>query len=176
MDDYIIDTVVGTTNGFRGGKRMLYEGGAYHFNSAIRLTLVTQWRHFYFRHQSTANSTVGWHHPSGYLLFVPFSPSSWSWHFLLIAPAGRTSDVFAASVDLFPTFLDAAKVNAPPHVLIDGMMMIVMMMMMMNRWWWWWYWCWLIARRWQRWWQCMIILYYWCDDHDENIVVSDHIN
>ena len=36
--------------------------------------------------------------------------------------------MFAASVDLFPTFLDAAKVKAPPHVLIDGMMMIVMMM------------------------------------------------
>jgi len=68
--------VVGTTNGFRGGKRTLYEGG-------IRVPLLAQW--------------VG------------------------TIPPGRVSDVFTTSVDLFPSFLDAAGIKAPSHIVMDGM-------------------------------------------------------
>jgi arylsulfatase A-like enzyme len=36
-------------------------------------------------------------------------------------PAGQSSDAFVVSTDLFPTFLDAAGVLAPPHLRLDGL-------------------------------------------------------
>ena len=35
-------------------------------------------------------------------------------------PIGRVSDVFATSVDVFPTFLAAAGVKEPSHAVMDG--------------------------------------------------------
>ena len=35
-------------------------------------------------------------------------------------PIGRVSDVFATSVDVFPTFLAAAGVKGPSHAVMDG--------------------------------------------------------
>jgi len=39
-------------------------------------------------------------------------------------PAGTTSDMFAMSTDLFPTFLDAAGVPTPSHLHLDGLSML----------------------------------------------------
>jgi arylsulfatase A-like enzyme len=66
----------GTTAGYRGKKRAIYEGG-------IRVPAIVQW--------------VG------------------------TIPAGQSSDAFVVSTDLFPTFLDAAGVLAPPHLRLDGL-------------------------------------------------------
>lgn len=39
---------------------------------------------------------------------------------LTTMPIGRVSDVFATSVDVFPTFLAAAGVKEPSHAVMDG--------------------------------------------------------
>jgi arylsulfatase A len=39
-------------------------------------------------------------------------------------PAGKAVDVFGVSVDLFPTFLDAANVKASPNVYFDGLSLL----------------------------------------------------
>jgi hypothetical protein len=39
---------------------------------------------------------------------------------LTTMPIGRVSDVFATSVDVFPTFLAAAGVKGPSHAVMDG--------------------------------------------------------
>jgi arylsulfatase A len=42
-------------------------------------------------------------------------------------PAGKTNDQFMVSTDLFPTFLDAAGVKAPPHLRLDGLSVLPML-------------------------------------------------
>ena len=45
-----------------------------------------------------------------------------------MTPIGRVSDVFATSVDLFPTFLAAAGVKEPSHAVMDGMLLVMIVM------------------------------------------------